>query len=376
MNNSYNKKDGDPSNNQSTHVVGFLLPKSVIIKLMQILTDVTLSKYTTMRLGGPAKYLVEVRDKIELQNTLRWAKSHNMPIAVIGSGSNSLFTDEGFEGMVIVNKIEGFEVISKNDVSLTIRIGGGENWDETVKKTVEMGLSGIEALSAIPGTAGAAPVQNIGAYGQEIADTFIELEAYDLNTDEFTTINKEQCEFGYRTSILKNAKPRRYIISSITIKLGQTWMQPPFYPALQTYFEKHNIGEFSPSAVRTAVMAVRASKLPDPKELASCGSFFKAAVVDKNKYEELKAKFPDIPAFEMSPTTMKIPAGWLVEMAGYKGIHDENGMGTYDKHALVVVNHEAKSYQDLVNFINKINKAVQEKFGLTLEQEPELITSD
>lgn len=343
---------------------------------MQILNDIPLSKYTTMKLGGPAKYLVEVHDKIELQNTLKWAKSHNMPIAVIGSGSNSLFTDKGFEGMVIVNKIEGFEVISKDDVSSTIKIGGGENWDVAVKKTVEMGLSGIEALSAIPGTAGAAPVQNIGAYGQEIADTFIKLEAYDLSTDEFATITKEQCEFGYRTSIFKNANPRRYIISSITIKLSQMWLQPPFYPALQTYFEEHNIGEFSPSAVRTAVASVRASKLPDPRELASCGSFFKAAIVDKNKFEELRAKFPDIPAFEMSPTSMKIPAGWLVEMAGYKGVRDENGMGTYDKHALVVVNHEAKSYQDLIDFTGKINKAVQEKFGLTLEQEPELITSD
>ena len=343
---------------------------------MQILNDEPLSKYTTMRLGGPAKYLTEVHDKIELQNTLRWAKSHNMPIVVIGGGSNTLFTDDGFPGMVVVNRIEGFEVISKDDIFSSIKIGGGEDWDQTVQKSVEMGLSGIEALSAIPGTAGAAPVQNIGAYGQELADTFVELEAYDLSTDEFVVISKDQCQFGYRNSIFKNAKPKRYIISSITLKLSQAWMNPPFYPALQSYFEIHNIDEYSPSAVRTAVMSIRAKKLPDPKDLASCGSFFKAAVVDKAKYEQLRAAYPDMPAFEMSPTTMKIPSGWLVEMAGYRGVRDQNGMGTYDQHALVVVNHEAKSYQDLVDFTEKIIDAVNEKFGIILEREPELLTTD
>ena len=342
---------------------------------MQILNDQPLSQYTTMRLGGPAKYLSDVHNKIELQNILRWAKSHNMPTVTIGGGSNVLFTDEGFNGMVVVNKIEGFETLKKDDMSATIKIGGGENWDSVVQKTVEMGLSGIEALSMIPGTTGAAPVQNIGAYGQELAQTFVELEAYDLNIDEFVVLDKDSCQFGYRTSIFKNASPRRYVITSITLKLSQLWMNPPFYDSLQEYLVKHSIKQFSPSVIRAAVIEIRESKLPDPKVIASCGSFFKAPVLSKSLFEQLKTKYPNIPGYEMSPDTVKIPAGWLVEMAGYKGINDQNGMGTYDKHALVVVNNSAQSYQALEEFTAKINKAVYEKFGLTLEREPELIES-
>lgn len=342
---------------------------------MEILNNISLTDYTTMRLGGPAKYLVDVNNKIELQNTLRWAKSHNMPIVTIGGGSNVLFTDEGFKGTVVVNKISGFETLGRDDMSATLKIGGGENWDSVVKRSVEMGLSGIEAMSMIPGTAGAAPVQNIGAYGQELADTFVELEAYDLSTDEFVILNKEQCAFGYRTSIFKNANPRRYVISSITLKLSELWMHPPFYGSLQDYLTKHSITEFSPGVIRAAVMSIRAEKLPDPKDLASCGSFFKSAVVDKVRFDELRQKFPDIPGYENKNNTFKIPAGWLVEKAGYKGISDENGMGTYDKHALVVVNNSAKSYKDLEVFTNKINTAVHDMFGLTLEREPELIVA-
>lgn len=342
---------------------------------MEILNNINLADYTTMRLGGPAKYLVDVGSKIELQNTLKWAKSHNMPTVTIGSGSNILFTDEGFDGVVIVNKIEGFETVERDDTGVTIKIGAGENWDSVVKRSVEMGLSGIEALSMVPGTAGAAPVQNIGAYGQELADTFVKLTAYDLNTEEYVSLSKEQCEFGYRTSIFRNANPRRYVITSIAIKLSQNQMNPPFYDSLQKYFADHSITEFSPSVVRAAVMAIRAEKLPDPKTLASCGSFFKSAVVERTIFDQLRQKFPKIPGFELNKTEVKIPAGWLVEKAGYKGVSDENGMGTYNKHALVVVNNSAKSYRDLVDFTDKIVKEVQEQFGITLEREPELITA-
>ncbi len=343
---------------------------------MKILNDVNLSDYTTMRLGGLAKYLVDVHGKIDLQNTLRWAKSHNMPIVVIGSGSNVLFADDGFGGMVIINKIEGFETLSRDDMGAVLKIGGGELWDSVVQRTVEMGLSGIEAMSMIPGTAGAAPIQNIGAYGQELADTFVELEAYDLNTGDYVILSKDQCEFGYRTSIFKNANPRRYIITSITLKLSQLSMNPPFYESLQEYLTKNSITQYSPSTIRQAVVAIRADKLPDPKKLASCGSFFKSAIIDRTKFDQLRKRYPKLPGFELSETRVKVPAGWLVENVGYKGIVDENGMGTYNNHALVVVNHSAKSYQALDDFTGKIVKAVEEKFGIVLQREPELITTD
>jgi UDP-N-acetylmuramate dehydrogenase len=342
---------------------------------MQILNNVSLAKYTTMRLGGPAKFLTSVHDKVELMNIVKWSRSHNMPLVTIGGGSNILFTDEGFKGMVIVNKIPGFEIIGTQEDQTKIKIGAGESWDSVVKRTIEMGLSGIEALSMIPGTAGAAPVQNIGAYGQELADTFIELEAYDLNSDQYAILNKEDCQFGYRDSIFKNANPRRYIIVSITLKLSQSWMSPPFYATLQEYLNQRSVSEYSPRNIRAAVIAIRKSKLPDPKDIASAGSFFKSAVVGPEKFAQLRQKFSNIPGYEIDKMHIKIPSGWLVEKAGYKGVSDENGMGTYGMHALVVVNHSATSYQALDDFAGKIVQAVQEQFGITLEREPELISS-
>ncbi len=340
---------------------------------MKILNNISLADYTTMRLGGPAKYLVTVHSKVDLQNTLKWAESHNLPTVTIGDGSNILFTDEGFGGTVIVNQIKGFETTSRGDNSVTVKIGSGESWDSVVKKSVEMGLSGIEALSMIPGTAGAAPVQNIGAYGQELADTFVELEAYDPGANEYAVIDKDQCGFGYRTSIFKNADPKRWVITSITLKLSPLWMNPPFYGSLREYLADHSIAKFPPGVIRAAVMALRQEKLPDPKKLANCGSFFKSAIVEYAKFDQLKQQFPDLPGFKLNETMVKIPAGWLVEKAGYKGVSDQNGMGTYGKHALVVVNNSAKSYQDLEDFTGKIVEAVKEQFQITLEREPELI---
>src|SRR5680860_1076157 len=306
---------------------------------MQLLRDESLAKYTTMRLGGYTQYLTDVASKIELQSTLRWTQGHNIPVITIGGGSNILFTDEGFNGMVIINKTPGFEEIETGDEFKVIRIGAGENWDKTVEKTVQMGLSGIEALSMIPGTAGAAPVQNIGAYGKELADTFVELEAYDFNTSTFVTLSKEQCDFGYRISIFKNARPRRYIIVSITLRLSTDWMSPPLYQSLQDYVTKNGISELSPANIRRAVMDIRASKLPDPKVLANSGSFFKSPIIAKEKFELIRQTFPGAPGYGLPDGTVKIPAGWLVEMAGFKGRRDDNGMGVYENHALVVVNY-------------------------------------
>lgn len=343
---------------------------------MQLLRDEPLSKYTTMRLGGPARYLTDASNKIELQNTLRWAKSHSMPIIVIGGGSNVLFTDDGFSGMVIINKIPGFETLENTDDNVTVRIGAGENWDKTVQKTTQMGLSGIEAMAMIPGTVGAAPVQNIGAYGQELADTFVELEAYDFNTSTYTTLPKEACGFGYRTSIFKSAKPRRYIIVSITLRLSKHQMNPPLYQSLREYVDKHGIDELSPANIREAVMNIRASKLPDPKDLASCGSFFKSPIISMDKFKQIRKAFSGAPGYDLQDGTVKIPAGWLVEMVGFKGRKDNNGMGVYEKHALVVVNHSAKRYSDLQNFVEQIVAEVSNKFGIQLEREPEVISPE
>lgn len=338
---------------------------------MQIQSQVLLKDFSTMRLGGPAKALTTVRSKQELVQAADWAKRHNLPILVLGGGSNVIFSD-GYNGLVIINKIPGFEVIKDSPDSTLIRIGAGENWDNAVAKSVKMGLHGLEMLSAIPGTAGATPVQNVGAYGAEIADTFVELEALDTNNHEFVTLNKEACNFSYRNSIFKPPKNRHYIIASITVRLSKQPPKPPFYASLQKYLDEHSITNFTPQTIRDAVVAIRAVKLPDPAKIANTGSFFKNPVIDEKKAEALVQKFPDMPHWAMPDGRVKLAAGWLIDRAGLRG-YAAHGMKTYEHHALVLVNDSASSYADLLAFKNEIIAKVESLFGVTLQQEPELL---
>ena len=195
---------------------------------MDIHTNIPLKNYTTMKLGGNARFITEVRTTDEVASVYRNAKSQKLPIFILGGGSNIIVHDEGFNGIVIRMRIPGFEILDDNINNTTIKIGAGEIWDEIVKRTVDMGLSGIEAMSAIPGTAGATPVQNVGAYGQEIADTLQSLDAYDSQTDKFVTLKNVDCGFSYRDSIFRNVAAGRYVITSITIRLSKNQPQAPF----------------------------------------------------------------------------------------------------------------------------------------------------
>jgi UDP-N-acetylmuramate dehydrogenase len=340
---------------------------------MQIQSDVPLKEFSTMRLGGPAKHLVIVSSRDELVQAVAWAEQRGLPVFVLGSGSNIIIRDQGFDGLIIINRIMGFDAVEDDPDHTTLKIGAGENWDDVVKRSVDMGLSGIEALSYIPGTAGATPVQNVGAYGQEIADTFVELEAYDLLTHGFVRLRKQECGFSYRNSNFKNPKNRRYIIVSITLRLGRKNLAPPFYEALQKYFDNHNItANFTPRTVRDAVIAIRTKRLPDPSIIANTGSFFKNPIISKDEYKKLSDKFPDSRYFETPDGKIKLAAGWMIDQAGLKG-YAAHGMKTYDQNALVFVNQSAQNYQDLLAFKNEVIQKVKDKFGITLEQEPELL---
>lgn len=341
---------------------------------MQIKHSVPLSEYTTMRLGGNANTVIAVTTKDELIEAVNYAKSNNLRWFVMGGGSNIIVHDEGFNGVIILSRIAGFETLEQDDNSTTVLIGAGENWDETVKKTVDMGLSGIEAMSLIPGTIGATPVQNVGAYGQEIADTLIELEAYDVNTGEFVVIKKEDCDFYYRNSIFKDPSNRHYIITSITLKLSKHSMKPPFYSSLQQYLDQKHVdmNNLSPADIREAVIAIRQNKLPDPRVIANTGSFFKNPIIPASQYKELIKNFPTMPSFPAGEEAVKVPAGWLIEQAGMRGFAD-HGFATHSENALVVTNVSSHSYKDLLIFMNKIKEAVKDKFGISLEQEPETL---
>ncbi|TAL14736.1 UDP-N-acetylmuramate dehydrogenase [Patescibacteria group bacterium] len=336
---------------------------------MDLHPNIPLKNFTTMRLGGPARFMAEARTQEEVAEIYHAAKSQSLPIFVLGGGSNVVANDQGFNGVVLRVRIPGFEVIADDPGSTTIRVGAGETWDETVKKTVDMNLSGIETMSAIPGTTGAAPVQNVGAYGQEIADTLQSLTAYDSQTDSFVTLANVDCGFSYRDSIFRGSQKGRYVITSVTLKLSKSAPQPPFYDALQKYFDDNGIHAFTQQIVRDAVIDIRANKLPDPKLLPNSGSFFKNAIIEEWKLNDLRVSYPDMPAYDMGDGKFKLSTGWLIEQTGLKGqvLH---GMKVHDKNSLVLINESASSYTDLASARDEIISAVRDKFGVQIEQEP------
>ena len=342
---------------------------------MQVAENVSLANYSTMRLGGTAHYAIAVSDQRELTDALAWAQQHNVPAVMIGSGSNIVWRDEGFAGLLIVNKIKRFEVQEVDADNIYVTVGSGENWDETVAACVERGLTGIESLSLIPGTAGATPVQNVGAYGQDISQTLVSVEAFDAGSSQMVTIQGSDCGFGYRTSRFKTTDRGRFFITAITLQLRKGNPEPPFYGALQHYFDDRGYTTFTPQLVREAVIAIRRAKLPDPTTVANNGSFFANPIISETELADLQVNFPDAPHWPVDePGKTKIPAAWLIEKAGFKDFHDpETGMATWHAQPLVLVNEHAKSTADLMKFMDKITSAVKQEFGIDLHPEPELL---
>jgi UDP-N-acetylmuramate dehydrogenase len=343
---------------------------------MTIQENVSLKDYSTMRLGGTVRYFTEITKRTDIEEAVNWAVEHQAPPLMIGGGSNIIWRDEGFEGLLLVNKILGYQEFPEDELNTYLTIGAGENWDSVVERTVKAGLTGIEALSLIPGTVGATPIQNVGAYGQEIADTLVSIEAYDLHTRSFLTIPAADCAFGYRTSRFKTTDRDRFFIISVTLHLMKKNPEPPFYRALAEYLAtKHQDAPFTPQIIRDAVIDIRSHKLPDPEKVANNGSFFANPLIDRAQLTQLQADYPDLPHWDMTdPNLVKIPAAWLIEQTGFKDAHDkETGMATWKTQPLVLVNEHAQSTADLMKFKQKIIDAVQEKFGIELIQEPELL---
>lgn len=336
---------------------------------MEIHEQIPLKNYTTMRLGGPAKFMAGAHTAKELSQLLMNAKNEGVNTFILGGGSNTIARDEGFDGMVVRNMIKGTEVVAETGGDITFKVGAGENWDEFVKMTVDRHLTGVECLSMIPGTVGAAPVQNIGAYGQEVAETILTIDAFDTKTNQFVTLQNLDCNFGYRDSIFRGSEMGRYGITYVTFRLLKSVPQPPFYKALEAYFEQNTITVFTPQTLRDAVIAIRMEKLPDPKEKPNTGSFFKNAIIDDWQYTGLMEQYPNMPSYEMAGGKRKVPTGWLIDQAGLKGqlIH---GMRVHDKNALVLINESANSYAELAAAREQIQKAVRTMFQIEIEQEP------
>lgn len=336
---------------------------------MKISENIPISNLTTMRLGGPARYVIEIEKPEEIPDAYNFAKEKNLPIFVLGYGANTIGHDEGFDGVIIVNRMKGISIDNHDTSSedhIRLKVMGGEYWDDVVEYACRKNLTGIEALSKIPGLTGAAPVQNIGAYGQEIADTLESIYVYDTKTGNFCTLTHDDLKFSYRKSLLNTTEKNRYFIISLTLILHEGQMPRPFYRSIEQYIAEHNLTDFSPQGVREIVSAIRKDKLPDPKEKASAGSFFKNIYLSETEAKDAEAK--GYPVYHGKDGN-KINSGWLIENAGFAGklLH---GIRVSEKASLVLINESATSYEDLKKAREEIVDKVHDIYGYQLEQEP------
>lgn len=334
--------------------------------------NIPLKDLTTFKVGGRARYLAEVENEDELVEAINFARQKNLPIFVLGGGSDILVSDDDFDGVVIRFIGKKIEFDEKNGHVL-VKAGAGLGWDRLVAVAVEKGYQGIEAMSGIPGTVGASPIQNIGAYGQELKDVFVELKAYDLKERKFVKFERDDCEFGYRESIFKKPDTKgRYIISKVVFRLEKDKKPPVKYESLKKHLEENGVDNPGLKEIREAVLELRGKKLESPEVIGNAGSFFKNPIVDKKILERLKKEYPDIPFYDIDGKA-KLFSGWLIEKAGWKGKKYKNA-AVSDRNALVITNPEgvAKA-SEIRELAEKIAEDVDEKFGIELEPEVQLI---
>ena len=333
---------------------------------MEITQNSSLQSLHSFGSNEKANYFATI-DSIEaIEKSIQWAKEKNTPYLILGSGTNILFT-KTFEGLVLKMDIMGIKKLKETASEVYLEVGAGENWHHFVIYCVQKGWGGVENLSLIPGTVGAAPIQNIGAYGVEAKDSIESVTAYDTQSAQFITLQNSDCGFGYRTSLFKIDKTR-YIIISVQFVLQK---QPIFrteYGAIKEVLHQKNNKQPSVEAISNAVIQIRSEKLPDPKKLGNAGSFFKNPTITKDLFEVLIAKFPKIIAYPITDDTYKIAAGWLIEACGWKGIQKGN-VGCYEKQSLVIVHYNNGPGIEIYNFSEEIIQSVLAKFEILLERE-------
>ena len=329
---------------------------------------VNLIKHTTFGVNAIAKTFSSFHSVDELKNLLA---SQPDPLLILGGGSNLLFTQD-FPGLVLKNDIKGIDIFNHDDEKVILKVGAGEVWHEFVLYAVENGFGGIENLSLIPGNVGASPIQNIGAYGVEIKDVFEKLEAVEIKTGLIHTFSSEDCRFGYRESVFKHQLKNQFVITSVYFKLTKKHLLNTKYGSIEEELKAQEILNPTIKDVSNAVIAIRRSKLPDPKELGYAGSFFKNPVIQKTIFKELEKAHPSIPNFPQNDLETKIPAGWLIETAGWKGKIVGN-CGVHAKQALVIVNYGNASGEEIHSLSNEIIKDIKQKFNIELEREVNII---
>jgi len=331
---------------------------------MRIKENVSLKPYNTFGIKAHAAQFVGVGTEAELLELL----AIHTPKLILGGGSNILFRND-VDGLVVKNNLMGKTLVDENEDTVKVRFGAGENWHECVLWAIEKGYGGIENLSLIPGTIGAAPMQNIGAYGVELKDVFVELEAVHLQKKTKHTFNHRACAFGYRESVFKKALKGQFFITAVTLQLTKkNHILNTSYGAIRTTLEKNKVQPPDIKSISDAVVQIRQSKLPDPAQIGNAGSFFKNPILHRSQFEPIKTKHPDIICYDLPDDYVKIPAGWLIEQCGWKG-KKIGDAGTYKNQALVIVNHGNASGAEIWQVAQTIQEAVKDKFQININPE-------
>lgn len=336
---------------------------------MQVQQNVSLLPYNTFGIDTTAKQFITLTVKEQLQeltddNTLPKEKH------IIGGGSNILFTQD-VQGLTILNQLKGIKLIEEDEEHVWLQVGSGEVWHELVLHAIENNWGGIENLSLIPGTVGAAPMQNIGAYGVEAKEVIENVTFWHWEKQEFITLQNEGCHFGYRDSVFKHELKGKVFITDVVFRLNKKHSFNTNYGAIQEELKKAGVEALSIKAISNAVIAIRSSKLPNPKEIGNAGSFFKNPVVPITQFEKLYQQHPGIPSYPVDDDNVKVPAGWLIEQCNFKGIKKGN-TGVHEKQALVLINRGGANGKEVWELSEQILQTVQDKFGITLEREVQI----
>ena len=331
-------------------------------------TNVNLRPYNSFGFDAIAKYFVEINTIDDLQTLIQSGVLQKHKTLILSGGNNILFQKDVFDGLVVYINTKGIEILREDGNEVVVRAQAGEDWPEFVRFCVSKGWHGVENLAYIPGKIGAAPIQNIGAYGMELKDSFLQCEAMDLSTGKSKVFTKEDCHFGYRESIFKHELKGQYVITSVDFLLKKNAPLHLEYGNIRSYLEQNGIENPSLQQLHDAICAIRDAKLPDVKQIGSAGSFFKNPVISIEQFEDLQQQYPNIPHYPDTEGMVKVPAGWLIEQAGWKGWRDEH-VGVYDKQALVLVHYGGGTGLDIVELAHKIQDSVEKKFGIRISPE-------
>ncbi|ADY53001.1 UDP-N-acetylenolpyruvoylglucosamine reductase [Pseudopedobacter saltans DSM 12145] len=338
--------------------------------MLNILENVSLKKYNSFGINVNTRYFVEINQKEDLVELFSDEQWKSYPRLILGGGSNILFTKD-YDGLIIKMNIKFIES-EINGENVSVNAGAGVVWNDLVTYCVNQGYAGIENLSLIPGSVGASPIQNIGAYGVEVKDVFDSCETFEIETGLFKTFSKNDCKFGYRESVFKQELKSKYIVCSVTYALSLSPNINTSYGAISTELEKREVSKPTIKDVSEVVSSIRVSKLPDPSTIGNAGSFFKNPIIPHQKVEELLSEYPDLVHYKVDENNTKLAAGWLIEQCGWKGKVVGN-TGTWKNQALVLVNHGGATGKEVFDFSDLIISDVNKKFGVFLEREVNII---